>query len=211
MTLLVSRSQHFTSLSSPTENMYGCLSLTARPLTGLMCPVRVSFSSPDARSHSLMVLSPAPVANHSFVGSNAQHRTHPRCPAMTRISFQGACHSGRGIMGPLPCRTMSWFPPLAPAFLLTTMSSSPLPGRPSSAPSAPFWRGLSSSCMLESTLLFRCTFASSPSGAAAPPSLSLMLTTWGGGGRSLTTEYSARNLTAILSFLGASSSPTRAP
>ena len=44
---------------------------------------------------TLIVLSPEPVANHSLLGSTAMHRTHPRCPEITRISFQGGCHFGR--------------------------------------------------------------------------------------------------------------------
>lgn len=43
-----------------------------------------------------MVRSPAPLANHSLPGSTARLRTHPRWPEITRISFQGACHSGFG-------------------------------------------------------------------------------------------------------------------
>ena len=44
---------------------------------------------------TLIVLSPEPVANHSLLGSTVMHRTHPRCPEITRISFQGGCHFGR--------------------------------------------------------------------------------------------------------------------
>ena len=49
-TLLYSRSQHLTCLSSPHENRYGCLGLTTRPRTVLMWPVRDSFNVPLARS-----------------------------------------------------------------------------------------------------------------------------------------------------------------
>ena len=38
-------------------------------------------------------------ANHSLVGSTATVRTHPSCPEVTRISFQGGCHTGFGISG----------------------------------------------------------------------------------------------------------------
>ena len=66
-----------------------------------MCPVNVSFSVPVARSQILIVLSPAPEANHWLPGSVARARTHPRCPEMTLKSFQGACQSG------FCCRTVS--------------------------------------------------------------------------------------------------------
>jgi hypothetical protein len=66
------------TLSSPHENKYGCLGETARPLTVLICPVRLSFSSPLAKFQILITLSPAPVANHWFPGSTATLRTHPR-------------------------------------------------------------------------------------------------------------------------------------
>ena len=33
--------------------------------------------------HTLITLSPAPVTNHSFPGSTAMHRTHPRWPLIT--------------------------------------------------------------------------------------------------------------------------------
>lgn len=52
------------TLSSPHEKRYGCLGLTASPLTVLICPVKLSFNSPLAKSQILMTLSPAPVANH---------------------------------------------------------------------------------------------------------------------------------------------------
>src|SRR5436190_21974327 len=94
MTLLVSRSQHLTILSSPQEKRYGCRGETARPRTVEMCPVRVSRRFPDARSQILIVLSPAPLANHSLPGSTVRALTQPRCPDITRISFHGACHSG---------------------------------------------------------------------------------------------------------------------
>ena len=76
--------------------MYGCLSLTASPVTCSMCPVKVSFSPPDAKSHTLIVLSADPVTNHELAGSKQIERTQPICPETTRYSFQGACHSGRG-------------------------------------------------------------------------------------------------------------------
>lgn len=69
-----------------------------------MCPVRVRRNEPVARSQILMVLSPAPLANHLFPGSTAKLRTQPRCPEMTLISFHGGCHSGLGcwkVCGPL--------------------------------------------------------------------------------------------------------------
>jgi len=43
---------HLTVLSSPHENKYGCRALNAKPLTDDMCPVRVIFSVPEARSQS---------------------------------------------------------------------------------------------------------------------------------------------------------------
>jgi hypothetical protein len=61
-----------------------------------MCPVSVSFNAPLARSQILIVRSALPVANHSFEGSTATLRTQPWCPLITRYSFQGARHSGRG-------------------------------------------------------------------------------------------------------------------
>jgi hypothetical protein len=63
-TLFVSKSQHFTILSSPHENIYGCLGDTAKPRTVEICPVSVSFNCPDAKSQILIVRSPAPDANH---------------------------------------------------------------------------------------------------------------------------------------------------
>lgn len=56
--------------------------------------MRVIFNWPEARSQSLIVLSAEPVQNHSFPGSNAIVLTQPRCPAMTYLSFQGACQVG---------------------------------------------------------------------------------------------------------------------
>ena len=50
LTLLYSKSQHFTCLSSPQENKYGCLVLTTRPRTVLICPVNDSFKRPLAKS-----------------------------------------------------------------------------------------------------------------------------------------------------------------
>mmetsp|Transcript_9485 Transcript_9485/g.19646 ORF Transcript_9485/g.19646 Transcript_9485/m.19646 type:complete len:215 (-) Transcript_9485:279-923(-) len=76
--------------------MYGCLGLTARPVTCSICPVRVSLSWPEARSQILMVRSALPVQNHSLLGSTAIERTQPKCPEITRYSFQGACQSGLG-------------------------------------------------------------------------------------------------------------------
>jgi hypothetical protein len=96
MTLFVSKSQHFTILSSPHENKYGCRGEIANPRTVEICPVSVTFKLPDAKSHILIVLSPAPLANHLLSGSTASARTHPKCPEITRMSFQGACQSGRG-------------------------------------------------------------------------------------------------------------------
>lgn len=50
LTLLYSRSQHFTCLSSPQENKYGLLVLTITPRTVLMWPVNDSFNLPLAKS-----------------------------------------------------------------------------------------------------------------------------------------------------------------
>jgi len=75
------------TLSSAHENRYGCLFDTASPLTVLMCPVKLSLSSPLAKSQILTTLSPAPVANQVFPGSTATLRTQPRWPDMTRMSF----------------------------------------------------------------------------------------------------------------------------
>ena len=50
LTLLYSKSQHFTCLSSPQENKYGCRVLTTRPRTVLICPVNESFKRPLAKS-----------------------------------------------------------------------------------------------------------------------------------------------------------------
>lgn len=91
-----------TFLSSPAENMYVVRGETARPRIALMCPVSVSLRPPSApaphlaRSQTFIVRSAPPVTNHSLAGSNAQHRTHPRCPLTTLASFQGACHAGTG-------------------------------------------------------------------------------------------------------------------
>lgn len=93
---MYSRSQHFTALSSPHENRYGERDDTATPRTVCECPVSVSFRLPDARSHTFSVRSALPVTNHSLLTSIATHRTQPRCPAITRDSFHGACHSGTG-------------------------------------------------------------------------------------------------------------------
>src|SRR5277367_1586930 len=95
MTLLVSRSQHLTILSSPQEKRYGCRGETARPRTVEMWPVRVRRREPVARSQILIVRSPAPEANHSLPGSTARARTQPKCPEITRMSFHGGCHCGR--------------------------------------------------------------------------------------------------------------------
>ena len=57
-----------------------------------------SLSFPEARSQILITLSAAPVANHSFPGSMAQHLTQPVWPEMTRYNFQGGCHLGLGIV-----------------------------------------------------------------------------------------------------------------
>jgi hypothetical protein len=48
-----------------------------------MCPVKVSFSCPLARSQILIVRSAEPVANHSFDGSTVTERTQPMCPEIT--------------------------------------------------------------------------------------------------------------------------------
>lgn len=92
-----------------------------------MCPVSVSFRAPSApteafaRSHTLIVRSADPVTNHSFPGSKAIARTHPRCAETTAPSFQGACHSGLGADGADRRDTTSWF-------------ASPLPSSPPTAP-----------------------------------------------------------------------------
>lgn len=46
-----------------------------------------------------MTLSAEPVANHSFPGSTATQRTHPKWPDITRYNFHGACHFGFGMAG----------------------------------------------------------------------------------------------------------------
>merc|ERR1719154_309065 len=97
MTLLYSRSQHLTCLSSPHEKRYGCLADTASPLTTDTWPVRDNFNFPLAKSQILMTLSAAPVANHSFPGSTVTHLTHPIWPDITLYSFQGACQLGFGM------------------------------------------------------------------------------------------------------------------
>mmetsp|Transcript_7704 Transcript_7704/g.28097 ORF Transcript_7704/g.28097 Transcript_7704/m.28097 type:complete len:296 (-) Transcript_7704:82-969(-) len=103
--------------------MYGCLSLTAMPVTCSMCPVKVSFSCPDARSQILIVRSALPVANHSFDGSTVTLLTQPWWPLMTRYNFQGACHSGLchllASLG-MTCALCRYF------FSLTTEPASPL-------------------------------------------------------------------------------------
>lgn len=110
-----------TFLSSAAEKRYGCLGDTARPRMQLMCPVSVSFSPSDApaetfaRSHTLIVRSADPVTNHSFPGSNATARTHPRCPDTTAASFHGACHLGRGAEGAARRDTTSWLVAPVPA------------------------------------------------------------------------------------------------
>jgi hypothetical protein len=49
-TLLHSRSQHLTCLSSPHENRYGCRVLTATPRTVETWPVNDNFNVPVAKS-----------------------------------------------------------------------------------------------------------------------------------------------------------------
>ena len=49
-TLLYSKSQHLTCLSSPAENKYGWRGLTATPRTVLTWPVSDNFNVPDAKS-----------------------------------------------------------------------------------------------------------------------------------------------------------------
>lgn len=104
-TRLYSRSQHFTDLSSPQEKRYGERADTTTPRTVCEWPVSVSFRFPDARSQiysspppadTLIVRSAEPVTNHSLLTSIDTQRTQPRWPAITRASFQGACHSGTG-------------------------------------------------------------------------------------------------------------------
>ena len=91
-TLFYSKSQHLTCLSSPAEKRYGCLSETARRLTVLIWPVRVTLSWPVTKSQNFIVLSLLPETKNLLRGSIAKHRTQPLCPAMTVFSFQGACH-----------------------------------------------------------------------------------------------------------------------
>jgi hypothetical protein len=70
-----------------------------------MCPVKVSFNPPSApaqhfaKSHIFMVLSAAPVTNHSLDASNALDLTQPKWPDTTAVSSHGACHFGLGILG----------------------------------------------------------------------------------------------------------------
>ena len=102
MTLLYSRSQHFTWLSSPAEKRYGCRGLTTNPRIALIWPVNVNFNPPSvpaqhfAKSQILIVLSADPVANHSFEGSKAIDRTQPKCPEITALNSHGACQRGVG-------------------------------------------------------------------------------------------------------------------
>ncbi len=96
-TLFCSRSQHLTYLSSPTENIYGCLSERHKARTVFMWPVKVTLHWPVTRSQSLIVLSALPDAKNSFLGSIAKHLTHPWWPLITVLSSQGACHSGSTI------------------------------------------------------------------------------------------------------------------
>ena len=83
-----------TILSSPQEKRYGWRGDTASPRTVEMCPVSVRRRLPEARSQIFTVRSPAPVQNHWFPGSTASARTQPRCPEITRMSFQGGCQIG---------------------------------------------------------------------------------------------------------------------
>ena len=55
---------HLTVLSSPTEKRYGWRGEMQTPRTVLMCPVSDSLSCPEARSHTLIMRSAAPVTNH---------------------------------------------------------------------------------------------------------------------------------------------------
>mmetsp|Transcript_10937 Transcript_10937/g.26270 ORF Transcript_10937/g.26270 Transcript_10937/m.26270 type:complete len:230 (-) Transcript_10937:160-849(-) len=200
--------------------MYGCLSLMAIPRTGLMWPVSVSLSSPDARSQTFSVLSPAPVTNHSFPGSTQTQRTHPRCPEITRISFHGACQSGLGIIGPpLPARTVkAW---LAPFGLYSAICIPPV-ALPLAVSSPPASAACVSWCTLETACALRCAFASASSACAIVGTRGLFAFEAGsflasaaagavGGGKSFTTSYSSRVLIPTLSFLGPSSSCKRAP
>ena len=74
ITLLYSKSQHFTILSSPQENIYGWRGEMARPRTAFMWPVRVSFKASGAateafaKSQTLMVLSADPVTKNCWRG-----------------------------------------------------------------------------------------------------------------------------------------------
>lgn len=60
---------------------------------------------------TLIVRSPAPVANHWFPGSTVTDRGQPTWPLITRMSFHGACHLGFGTFMGLRRATMArlWF------------------------------------------------------------------------------------------------------
>mmetsp|Transcript_10077 Transcript_10077/g.20370 ORF Transcript_10077/g.20370 Transcript_10077/m.20370 type:complete len:209 (+) Transcript_10077:730-1356(+) len=204
MTRLYSRSQHLTILSSPAEKRYGDRGLTASPRMVEMCPVSVSLSTPDARSHTLMVRSAEPVTNHSLVGSTAIARTHPRCPETTRISFHGACHSGFGTSRPTVLRRM---PSVRPALGATgAVAGWPLtrlvlpPAPPPPPPPLP----------LLSVSIRPCD---GPPPAALPLAAATLVTpppldapAAEGGGRSFTMRYSACVFAIILSRRGSSNS-----
>lgn len=94
-------------MSSPQEKRYGCRGLTASPRTVEMWPVKLSLSSPLARSQILITRSPAPVANHLFPGSTATLRTQPRWPDMTRASFHCGWYVGLTVRVVL-CSWRAW-------------------------------------------------------------------------------------------------------
>lgn len=48
---------------------------------------RARLPQANVEDLTLIIRSPAPVANHLLPGSTATHRTHPRCPLMTLDSF----------------------------------------------------------------------------------------------------------------------------
>lgn len=59
-----------------------------------MCPVNEIFSSPEAKSQNLTVLSAEPVAKKPLQGDTAIHLTHPWCPTITLYSLKGGCQFG---------------------------------------------------------------------------------------------------------------------
>ncbi len=60
----------------------------------LICPVSEIFSSPEAKSQNLIVLSADPEAKYVLHGDTARHLTQPWWPAITRYSLKGLCQVG---------------------------------------------------------------------------------------------------------------------